>query len=191
MIDRVEKYCTNLLSSPEIIRLPFHNLIHTQEVVQNVKNITTALNINDENRERLIIAAWFHDTGFTKTYKGHEDESKQIATKFLREEQLDEQPIQIIYNCIEATKMPQSPTTQLAEILCDADIFNISNLRFFYHKLLMRREWEVFCDMKVTDKEWHVLNLEFLQNFHFWSSYGINFLEAGKQENVERVKGIL
>ncbi|HBC03283.1 MAG TPA: hypothetical protein DC015_03575 [Aequorivita sp.] len=191
MIEQVEKYCTKLLSSSEIEKLPFHNLTHTQEVVQNVKYLCAAMDVNIADTKLLIIAAWFHDTGFIKTYKGHEEVSKAFAKEFLTKIEMDNQSIHLICDFIEATKIPQHPTTKLAGILCDADIFHTSNLNFYYRKLLLRREWELFCDITKTDKEWHELNLEFLMNLHFKTSYGKNVLEQGKQENIEKVEQIL
>lgn len=191
MIAQVAKYCTTLLTVTQCKELPFHNLRHTQEVVENVKTICTAMHVTKRKTELLVIAAWFHDTGFSKAYAGHEEESKKIAVSYLTDAGMDHASIEQICNCIEATRMPQNPTTELAEILCDADIFHISDSYFFYRKLLLRREWELFCNMHVTDKEWHVLNLEFLANFHFRSHYGKHFLEEGKEKNVKRVKQIL
>ena len=149
------------------------------------------MDISEQDTEVLIIAAWFHDTGFSVTYKGHEDESKRIATAYLKLQKANQDIIDKVCNCIDATKMPQCPTTKLAEILCDADIFHISNEHFFYRKLLLRREWEVFCNNKVTDLEWHKLNLDFLQKHHFRTFYGKKILEQGKHENMSKVKRIL
>jgi predicted metal-dependent HD superfamily phosphohydrolase len=191
MIDKVEKYCTSLLSSTEIEKLPFHNLLHTQEVVQNVKYLCAVMNIDNRDTHLLIVAAWFHDTGFTETYIGHEEVSKVIAEEFLTNIEIDSSSIQLICDYIDATIVPQHPTTKLAEVLCDADIFHTSNLNFYYRKLLLRREWELFCDITKTDKEWHELNLEFLKNLHFKTSYGKNVLEQGKQENIDKVERIL
>ncbi|WP_164510841.1 HD domain-containing protein [Nonlabens xiamenensis] len=180
-----------LLSDAEIKKLPFHNLEHTKEVVQHVKYLCEAMDINSVDTELLIIAAWFHDTGFSKTYKGHEAESKLIATTFLKEQNANKSFIDEVCNCIDATRMPQSPTDRLSEILCDADIYHISTPHFFYRKLLLRREWEVFCDIKTTNKEWHLLNQKFLQEHHFRSEYGEQTLEIGKQENIHKVENIL
>lgn len=191
MISSVAAYCTDLLTTSKCRKLPFHNLQHTKEVVQNVKYLCAAMDINEQSTDILLVAAWFHDTGFSKTYKGHEDESKTIATNFLKQENIDTDFINKVLNCIEATKMPQCPTTALAEVLCDADIFHISNSHFFYRKLLLRREWEIFCDDKVTDLEWHKLNLEFLKKHHFRTVYGEDILEQGKQENIDKVELIL
>lgn len=184
-------YCTDLLTTSKCKELPFHNLQHTKEVVQNVKYLCAAMDINEQNTEILLVAAWFHDTGFSRTYKGHEDVSKTIASKFLKQENVAASFINKVKECIDATKMPQCPTTALAEVLCDADVFHISNSHFFYRKLLLRREWEICCDDKVTDWEWHKLNLEFLKNHHFRTIYGEDILEKGKQENIEKVEQIL
>lgn len=191
MINSVAAYCTSLLKTSKCKELPFHNFLHTKEVVQNVKYLCAAMDIDEQNTEVLLVAAWFHDTGFSKTYKGHEDESKRIAKAFLKEQEEDDDFIGKVLNCIDATKIPQCPTTALAEVLCDADIFHISNEHFYYRKQLLRREWEIFCNNKVTDLEWHKLNLEFLKKHHFRTIYGENILEQGKQENIKKVKRIL
>lgn len=191
LIQLIQQYCTNLLTKERCVKFPFHNLEHTKEVVQNVSYLCAAMDIDKGDTEILKVAAWFHDTGFSVTYKGHEEESKKIATAFLKQQKIDKDFIDKVCNCIDATKMPQCPTTLLAEVLCDADIFHISNSHFFYRKLLLRREWEVFCDNKVTDLEWHKLNLEFLKMHHFRTVYGKEILEQGKQENIEKVERIL
>lgn len=191
MIKSVSQYCSNLLTTSKCKELPFHNLLHTKEVVQNVTYLCAAMDVDEQDTKALLVAAWFHDTGFSVTYKGHEDESILIATTFLNQQKVDKMFIDKVCNCIDATKMPQCPTTKLAEVLCDADIFHISNTHFFYRKLLLRREWEVYCDNKVTDFEWHKLNLEFLKKHHFRTIYGKDILEQGKQENIEKVERIL
>ncbi|WP_142784029.1 HD domain-containing protein [Changchengzhania lutea] len=141
------------------------------------------MDINHEDTEVLLTAAWFHDTGFSKTYKDHEDESKVIANRFLNELEVNNDFIDKVCNCIDATKIPQCPTNALAEVLGGADIFHISNSHFFYRKPLLRREWEVFCDNKLVDLDWHKLNLEFLKKHHFRTAYSIKVLEQSKQEN--------
>ncbi len=191
MVQKVAEYCTELLSSSKCKELPFHNLQHTIEVVQNVKYLGAAIDINPQDSEIITIAAWFHDTGFSITYKGHEEESKNIATTFLKRQKVDIDFIKKVCNCIDATKIPQSPTTPIAEVLCDADIFHISNAHFFYRKLLLRREWELFCNNKVSDLEWHKLNLEFLKSHEFKTLFGKKTLLKGKQENIIKIERLL
>jgi HD superfamily phosphodiesterase len=192
IIKQVAGYCTKLLSLSKCKNLPFHNLIHTQEVVENVLFLCDQLKVNKHERMIVLLAAWFHDTGFSETYKGHEEVSKRIAKEFLSDSKLVVlETIDAVCMCINATKMPQNPSNQLAAILCDADILHISNAHFFYRKLLLRREWELYCDKKVDDLTWHQLNLDFLQTQHFKTSYGKDALEIEKQKNIVKVKNIL
>ncbi len=191
IIRNISQYCTELLTTSKCRQLPFHNLEHTKEVAQNVNYLCTAMDVDPKQTNLLIIAAWFHDTGFSTCYNGHEESSQKIATDFLVKEGFSQIDINSVCNCIEATKMPQNPTTVIAEILCDADIFHISNSHFFYRKLLLRREWEIFCNKKVSDLDWHKMNLEFLKKHHFRTVYGKGVLEKGKQKNINKVERIL
>jgi hypothetical protein len=47
--------------------------------------------------------------------------------------------IDTILSCIEAIKMPQHPSNEYTEALCDADVFHIGTPDLFYKKLLLRR----------------------------------------------------
>ena len=79
MLQQVEKHCTKLLLESKCTKLPFHNLVHTQEVVSHVKLISKELGLTVEETEPILIAAWFHDTGHSEAYQGHEDVSKRLA----------------------------------------------------------------------------------------------------------------
>ena len=84
---------------------------------------------------------------------------------------------------LSALKCPALPIHKLEhtkEVLCDADIFHISNEHFYYRKILLGREWEFFCNNKVTDLERHQLNLEFLKKQHFRTIYGKSILKQEK-----------
>ena len=61
----------------------YHNYTHTCEVVDAAKEIAEGCDLNKDETEMVLLAAWFHDTGFIELYDGHEQVSKQIAEKFL------------------------------------------------------------------------------------------------------------
>jgi len=191
MIDKIATYCTALLLNSRCNQYPFHNLIHTRDVVENVKIISKAQGLPKNKSEIIQIAGWFHDTGFSMTYKGHEDASKKIATQFLKGHNFNQETVDEICNLIEATKMTQNPKNDYEDILCDADLLHLSTPFFFYRKQLLRREWEVFCDLKISDLEWYKTNIEFLKSHHYKSDYGKKVLELRKGENIEKIHEIL
>lgn len=184
-------YCLSVLERGKCENLPFHNSQHTKDVVANVIVIGKELSMDTLELEPVILAAWFHDIGFSESYKAHEDSSMILANEFLVSSQYNANKLKTVLACIEATKLPQNPKETYAKILCDSDVFHISNSSFFYRNLLLRREWEIFLNKKYTDKEWILLNLEFLQHTHFFTVFGKDVLDEGKKNNVEKLKNIL
>lgn len=191
MLNLVKNYCEKILTTTKCKELSFHNIEHTREVVENVLLIGKHLDIPEEELEIIKIAAWFHDTGFCETYKGHEEVSIRLAKDFLVKENYANEKIEKVVTYILATKMPQNPLNKYAEVLSDADIFHVSTCSFFYRKLLLRREWEMQLSKFSSDKEWHLLNLEFLQKHQFFTSYGKDVLMKGQLENEEKVRNLI
>ncbi len=113
-IKSTTKYCSDILRNDKCKNLPFHNFAHTQEVVDNVLLISEAIGLSAKETEFIVIAACFHDTGFSETYEGHEEVSKRLAAHYLAKVNCTKSEIDRVRSCIDATKMPQNST----DILC-------------------------------------------------------------------------
>ncbi|MRX62877.1 HD domain-containing protein [Maribacter sp. RZ05] len=190
-IKSITKYCSDILHSDKCKNLPFHNFAHTQEVVDNVFLISNAIGIRPKEADLIAIAACFHDTGFSETYEGHEEVSKRLAAQYLSKTNCSQNKIERVLSCIDATKMPQNPTDIYAKILCDADLFHLGTTNYMYRNMLLRKEWELFCDNVMTDGEWQLLNIKFLEEHRFKTTYGKEVLEKGKQENLIKLKQLI
>src|SRR5689334_15379659 len=126
LIQQASTYVTDLLSHNLSKDIKFHTLRHTQEVVAACEKLSEYSHMSDDDRLILILAAWFHDTGYTSgDAKDHETTSIQLATNFLNEHNADEDLKNKVIGCINATRMPQNPTNELERILCDADLFHL------------------------------------------------------------------
>lgn len=191
IMNDVIEYCRNILVTSKVNKLPFHNLTHTQEVVTGVNIITEKEGITGNDCEIILIAAWFHDTGFTLKYHDHEEASISFAKEFLQIKGYPIVSIKQVIECIKATKMPQHPTTPLAEVLCDADLFHASTPNFFYRNLLLRKEWEIENGCIYSDIEWHKLNFEFLQNHQYFTKYGRDVLVTGQSSNIHKMQNLI
>lgn len=185
------KHCSNLLQNGTCKNLPFHNLVHTQEVIDKVSLISNTMGIQPKEADFIVIAACFHDTGYSETFKDHEEASKRLATQYLVKTNYTNAEIDKVCSYIEATKMPQNPQDIYAEVLCDADLFHLGTTDFWYRNLLLRKEWELFYDIKISDKEWQLRNVKFLEKHQFKTSYGKEVLEKGKQENLNKLKQLI
>ena len=163
----------------------FHNLDHTEDVAQACSQIADHFQLEDAERFILILAAWFHDTGYSLgSASGHEEESIRIASGFLRDHHVDEEIIQKVGSCIQATRMPQSPVNQVEKILCDADLFHLATEDFKARNQLLKQEQETLLGHKIDKKEWRKNNIEFLSNHKYFTEYGKEVLEPKKSENL-------
>jgi len=118
----------------------YHNFTHTEEVVESCRKISSKLGINESDLEILLLAAWFHDTGFTVRSDNHEDVSIEIAKNFLKENNYSDERAQLVFNCINSTRFPSSPKNLIEEILCDADLFHLGTKDYSVKSNLLRME---------------------------------------------------
>ncbi|HQY50894.1 MAG TPA: DUF5706 domain-containing protein [Ignavibacteria bacterium] len=166
----------------------YHNITHTEEVVEAAKKIGNKLNLNDEDLEIVTLAAWFHDTGFIERVNNHEDVSIDIAVKFLTEKNYKQENIEMIKGCINATRYPQSPTNILEEILCDADLYHLGNKNFDFKNDLLRIEWEKSEGKIYSDIEWIKINLDFLTTHKFYTKPARKSLTENKIDMLVKLQ---
>ena len=184
ILDDVTDHATGILKSfPET--MTYHNYNHTKLVVRASEKIGQTSQLSSEQLEIVIIAAWFHDTGFRDTYDNHEVASKEIASEFLQSKNYPEEKIEKVLQCIDATKPPQNPQTIEEKVLCDADFIHLTKDNYFNRLMGLRLEWQHYREMKKSDQEWFEENFQFLSNHQFYTDYGKTVLAAKLQETVK------
>lgn len=167
---------------PEFV---FHNLEHTEDVVEACSHMADFYQLHEEDRFVLMLAAWFHDAGYSSGQaEGHEDVSVQIATQFLQNRHADETLIQRVASCIQATRMPQSPVSLIEKILCDADLHHLATEDFKARSQLLKQERENLLGHKIDKKEWRKSNHQFLEQHNYFTEYGNDILAPKKLENL-------
>ncbi|WP_184550644.1 hypothetical protein [Mucilaginibacter sp. FT3.2] len=132
----------------------------------------------------LLVSAWFHDSGYLFTYRGHEDAGMAIAGTFLIQHQVSRDFMNEVFACIEATKMPQLPKNILQEIICDADLYHFSSPDYPIYAEKLRREWAEWLDKHFSDKDWNELNWSVMRHHQYFTNYGKTILQAKKQKNM-------
>ena len=189
LLSAVRNFVTDLFANKLDPQFVFHNLEHTEEVADACSRIADHYSLSEEDRFVLSIAAWFHDTGYTSGHpEGHEDVSVQIASDFLHQHNVEETIIQRVTSAIQATKMPQSPLSQVEKILCDADLMHLATEDFNARNQLLKQERENLLNTKITKKEWRKGNIQFLESHKYFTDYGQQYLEAKKIENLNTLR---
>jgi len=166
IIGKAEKYVIQLLNKKLDSKFIYHNLAHTQRVVKKANELAELTNLNEKDKTLLLLSAWFHDAGYTKSVENHEDESSKIASAFLKENKLVENDIKSVSDLILATKMEYQPKNQLEKIIRDADCAHLGGKNYTDVSELLRKEWELTCNKILNEEEWLAANIDFLSSKH-------------------------
>ena len=183
-IEATEKFVTTLFHNYCDETFQFHNISHTKKVVQRTIEISKHEDIDPHDTSILIIAAWFHDTGYFFTEPSlHEAKSVDITRDFFSDLYVSPVDLAEITSCITATKFPTHPSNKLQAILCDADTFHFGTPEFIesnekvYLELSLRHEGipkDLFIKKTIAMMRAH----------SFYTNYCRNFLNTGKEENI-------
>jgi predicted metal-dependent HD superfamily phosphohydrolase len=188
LIAKVEGFVRKRLRDTLSNHMYFHDLEHTLLVVEGIRLIGRAIGLKEEEHFLLILAGFLHDVGYTEKYYGHEEESARIASRFLMENGLEKEKIELVEKIIIATKFPQYPENRLEQIICDADLYHFSLWDYLGFADRLKSEWETNLNLFYTDLEWDALNLRMLSTHVYFTDYGKNVLQQKKALNIEKLK---
>jgi predicted metal-dependent HD superfamily phosphohydrolase len=188
LLQKSRKYVESFLKENLSDGIYYHDLEHTQEVVEASQEIGIASKLSNEELEIVLIAAWFHDTGYYKGMENHEEMSRDVAEKFLKQAGIGESKLAAVGGCILATKIPQTPKNIMEEVLCDADLYHVSTREFFTKSELLRKEFSLIFPDEIQLDEWFKNSIKFLKNHSFFTSYAKEKLLPAKKENLKKLK---
>lgn len=181
----IENYVFNLFKDKLSLDFTYHNFMHTVKVVEAIKTLSAEEQIPTDLQEKLIIAGWFHDTGYTKIVQGHEIESANIVKEYLNELDFDEKYIKEVQDYILITTLYKVPKTIGEAIVKDADNYHLGQTEYPKIAELLRDEISKICKKDFTDYEWHIENRNFFLNVHhFYTDSAKKLWQKGKEENL-------
>jgi len=184
-IQLVREFVTELLCKLPS-NLCYHNLMHTEEVVEACTLLALHSKLNPIEKEILIISAWFHDVGHIKTYFGHEIAGADIAEKFLKKINYPSEKIKKVSACILCTQYPPNPQNQIQKILCDADMFHLTLSNYEERSFILKQEIELVTNSKIPMQAWCSKNIEFLNSHCYFSRAGKKLFGKLKESNLSK-----
>ena len=188
IISEIKKFVSDLLKNETPEDYTYHTLAHTQDVVKNSVFIGTKEQLTEEEMYILRLAAWFHDVGYLKKYKGHEEASAEMAVKFLERRRVEENIRTAIAENIRATAFPQSPESRVAKVLCDADFMHLGQENYFEQAEKLRQEQNNVGICKLKKAEFDYESIRLFEEHHWHTAFCRNNLEETKQKNLELLK---
>ena len=184
-LSKIENYVFNLFKDNLSLDFTYHNFMHTVKVVEAIKILCTNEQILVETQEQLIVAGWFHDTGYTKTVQGHEDESAKIASEYLKSINFSEDFIANVVAYILSTKINYTPQNIEESIIKDGDNYHIGQEEYPKISELLRDEIAKVCEKEFSDYEWNLENRNFFLNVHhFYTDSAKDLWQKGKENNL-------
>jgi uncharacterized membrane-anchored protein YitT (DUF2179 family)/predicted metal-dependent HD superfamily phosphohydrolase len=185
--DRVYTFLMEKLEAELPAFLTYHDAGHTKYVIDSATRLAESENITGEDLVLLKTAALFHDAGFLQQGEGHEEISCIIAREYLPKYNYSDRQVEHICRIIMATRIPQSPTDPLGEILCDADLYYAGTDSYWENSGKMFREFKQ-AGIVNTEMEWQLLQIEFLSSHKYFTKKAVASLEKKKQATLQELK---
>ncbi len=187
----VDQYIRELFRDELPQGIKYHNSDHTfhptKGVVAVANNLALSEDISENDRELLITAAYFHDTGYIREYEKNEPIASRMAGRILKLIGYEPEEIEKIQKMILATDPEIEPKTHGEKIICDADLDNLGRDDFFRMDEKLR-EGRRLRGIDVSDDAiWYRSSLEFLNKHHYYTESQRKLREKGKQKNMKRL----
>ena len=167
--------------------LCYHTLWHTRdEVAPRVEWLARKENVGPEATLLACTGAWFHDIGFIKQETEHEVASSEIAAQVLRDFGYTSEQVRVVQGTILATRIPQSPSNLLEQIVADADLDVLGRADFLVRNRALRAELALTGTVS-SDALWYRQQTRFLRSHHYFTATAREHRAIGKQTNLAKI----
>jgi polyphosphate kinase len=151
--------------------LVFHDLEHTLSVARAAVAIGRGCGLSEEDLRLVELAALFHDTGYARSYAGHERYSAALARAFLKKHRVGKRVIDRVSALILSTRMQVGPRSLAQRVLRDADHAKAGQADFEQKAERLRLEREHLLGERIGAKAWARENLRYLRAHHYHTPY--------------------
>ena len=164
-----------------------HTLHPTKGVVAAANGIAISEKISDLDRELIIAAAYFHDSGFIREYGKNEPIAARMAGRILKLIGYKPNEIEKIQKMILATDLAAEPKTHVEKILCDADLDHFGRDDFFKLDAKLREGRRIRGLDVSDDAKWYKGTLAVITNHQYYTESQKKLREKEKQKNIKRL----
>ncbi len=166
--------------------LSYHSPKHTKYVLEQAEYISKQENVSDHDLYLVRVAALFHDVGFIRQYKDHEEAGCEITKEFMSRYAFDPLDKEKIFGMIMATKIPQNPHTLLEKIVADADLEYMGTDLFYKVSQLLYKEM-LYLDPHLDVHAFNLIQIKFISAHTYHTDFCKNHREAKKMQNLKEL----
>ena len=174
--------------SPQYV---FHNYSHTEHIVEICRDFAQQAGFSKKALQNLLIAAWFSESGFTRSYITPWKESQKIVTGYLEDQEVNEERIQEIVQIIQGAFLDPEPVSTSEQILFDAYWSFLGERKLDRMSNLLRMEKEQLENKRFSVLEWNQYMQNLLLHTKIQTPWGLNNFEDRKNRNVDEINSDL
>lgn len=188
----VDHYIRSLFRDELPEGLKYHDADHTLHPTRGVVAVSNKIAISEgiaeHDRELLIAAAYFHDTGYIREYDKNEPIAARMAGRILKLIGYLPEEIEKIQKMILSTDLSQGPSTHTEKILCDADLDHLGREDFFNLDDKLRKGRRSRGLDVSDDARWYKNTLEIITNFRYHTRSQQKLRENGRKKNLKKLQ---
>jgi hypothetical protein len=164
----------------------YHNYHHACDVLHAAKRIISIETPTETEQNSLLLAALFHDTGFSLGYQGHEDRSVDIFGQFAKiSDEIDPSLAFLVPRLIAATKANHIPVDWLEGAICDADFGHLGDEHYWDRSNRLRQEYLLTANQFQTENEFIQSELNFMMAHAYHTPSARLLFDEGKEKNIK------
>ena len=170
--------------------LVYHGYDRSRELVRACKEIAKGSDLDERETRIALLAAWFHDAGYTAGAQTDGVESAAIARQFLTGQEDAAAMAEAVEACMRAAKdgVLESPAQ---EVLHDALLVSTADKDYLRALRLLRLERERRGAPPLSDVEWTESCIRFVEQHPFRTRYAQVEYNRGRAENLVRLHNLL
>ena len=191
LVKAAEAYVISLLEKNLSGTCTYHTVQHTELVAKEARALATAAELPKDDTEHMLLAAWFHDTGYLDAYDGHEYRSMTRAAEWLTAQSYPAAGIAVVTDLIRATHRNEAAPTELHKMLVDADMSNLAQEDFQATAELLRAEWEAALGKTYSNPQWAELQINFMLAHKYHSEVGKDRYKKQFKANLKEQRDTL
>lgn len=188
LLEQAEAFIFQLFKDKLSPTYSYHNFNHTHRVVQAAQKIMESETLPKEEMNWVLLACWFHDSGYTVNPENHEQHSVEIAQDFLKDK-ITEADLAQVVRLILATEVDVIPVSLDEKVIKDADFNHFADENYFDICELLRDEWLNTKDLVYTDLAWFEDNKKFMLTGHrFFTNFAKQHWQVLKERNLFEIE---
>jgi len=189
IIQEAEEFVFTLFKDKLSPLYSYHNFNHTSRVVNATEKLIDSEKLSKDEETALLLAAWFHDTGYIVGNDKHEEKSVGFLKDFTAKNHVSKEITSLAENLILVTDFHRQPENVLEYIIRDADCSHFADKNYLAISESLKDEWEFTLNRKLTDLEWAIENRDMLARCHrFFTDHAKKKWQKQKDVNISLIQ---